>query len=78
MLSHLASKLGDKRVGDKLQVTDAAQYRSVYELADQQESVYSCVIDEGYKGRLENLDDFFSQKCGGSIRTADTSEIATN
>jgi len=39
MLSHLAGKIADKYVGEKIQVTDVQQYRSLFEFVDQQESV---------------------------------------
>lgn len=52
MLSHLAGKLAEKYVGEKIQVTDVQQYRSLFEFVDQQESVQSCPQIQDYKGRL--------------------------
>jgi len=34
MLSHLANRIAEKYVGEKVKVTDTVEYRSLFELAD--------------------------------------------
>lgn len=75
LLSHLACRLGNKRAGDKVIVSDAPQYQSLFGETDQIFKPKE-VAAKDYDGRLENIDDFFSQKCP-STRTAATSELST-